>query len=201
MTQLNQKQAYVLKINLVGIKPTIWRRFCVPGEITLDRLHDVIQIVMGWSETHLHRFEISGRRFTEQPEDVDQDGQDEAAVVLHDVVPRAGARFLYGYDFGDNWRHEILVEAIDEVPEAHRACIRCLEGKRACPPEDVGGTGGFDEFLEAIKDRKHPEHQSHMDWCGGFDPNAFDCDAVNFELARCARWSRPRSVETQLFAG
>ena len=194
------KTAYVIKITLLGSKPPIWRRFCVRGDITLDRLHDVIQIVMGWEESHLHRFEINGRRFSEKPEE-EADGAEEGGFVLSELLRKARTKFLYEYDFGDGWGHELLVESINEVPEGHRACIGCIEGKRACPPEDVGGIDGYAEYLAALKDPKHPEHKSYQDWRGSFDPLEFDIDVVNFELAKYCRWSRPRSVSQELFAG
>jgi len=155
--------AYVFKITLLDSKPAIWRRFCVPGDITLDRLHDVVQIVMGWEESHLHCFEIDGRQFSESDEDMDAEWLEEAGFILRDLVPRAGIKFIYEYDFGDAWRHELLVERIDEVPEGHRVCIVCMDGKRACPPEDVGGIGGYEEYLAALKNPKHSEHESYRE--------------------------------------
>ncbi len=195
----SKQTAYVTKISLAGAKPAIWRRFCVPGEISLDRLHDVIQIVMGWHECHMHRFEIDGKRYTEAPEDMELEGTEESEFRLCDLVLRVKTKFVYEYDFGDGWTHELAVEQIDEVPKGHRACIGCMDGKRACPPEDVGGVDGYAEFLTALKNPKHPEHEHYLDWCGGeFDPNAFDPDAVNLELARYSRWSRPRRLSQEL---
>lgn len=193
------KTAYTLKITLLGSKPSIWRRFCVPGEITLDRLHDIIQIVMSWEESHLHRFTINDRRFSEKPED-EADGEEDADFALSDLVPKVKTKFLYEYDFGDGWEHALLVESINEVPEGHRACVCCMDGKRACPPEDVGGIDGYAEYLLALKDPKHPEHEPYLEWRGPFDPTEFDIDAVNFELAKYCRWSRPRSISQELFA-
>ncbi len=194
--------AYVIKISLLDTKPSIWRRFCVPGGITLDRLHDVIQIVMGWQECHLHCFEIDGQRYTESPEDPEVDGQEEAGFKLSDLVSRAKAKFAYKYDFGDGWRHELAVESIGQVPKGHRACIGCMDGKRSCPPEDVGGIDGYAEFLAALCDPNHSEHDSYKEWCGaGFDPKAFDSELTNVELGKYARWSRPRQVDQQLAGG
>ena len=193
--------AYWLKITLTGSKPAVWRRFVVPGEISLDRLHDVIQIVMGWEDSHLHSFQGCNQRYTEAPEDIDTEGQEEEEHRLCDVVPRVKSKFEYEYDFGDGWRHTLVVEGIKPVPPKHCACIMCLEGKRSCPPEDVGGLNGYEEFLGALKDPAHPEHASYKEWCGGsFDANAFDAEAVNLELLRYVRWSRPRRLEQELFA-
>jgi len=191
--------AYVIKIMLSRSKPSIWRRFCVPGEISLDRLHDVIQIVMGWQEKHLHCFEVAGQRYTEAPENAATDGQEEGNFKLCDLIPRANGKLSYEYDFGDGWYHTLVVEGIAPVPKGHYACIACMDGKRSCPPEDVGGIDGYHEFLVALADRDHPEHESYQEWSGGkFDPKAFDLDAVNLELAKYARWSRPRPVAQEL---
>ena len=196
------ESAYVMKVSLIDSKPAIWRRFCVPGQTTLDRLHDIIQIVMGWQECHLHSFTIAGQRYTEAPGDHDDDAQEESGFTLAELVPQANAKFTYQYDYGDDWQHELRVESISEVPEGHKACIGCMDGKRNCPPEDVGGIDGFNEFLAAIRDSKHPEHASYLDWCGGsYDPRALDLDLINGELAKYARWSRPRAVSQELLAG
>lgn len=187
--------AYIIKITLLGSKPPIWRCFCVPGQTTLDRLHDVIQIVMGWQESHLHCFEIDGQRYSEAPEDMDTDGQEEGNFRLCDLVPRAKTKFSYEYDFGDGWQHTLIVDSIETVPPGHRVRVTCLAGEGSCPPEDVGGPDGYKEFLAALDNPKHPEHESYREWCGGgFDRTAYDLDAVNFELAKYTRWSRPRHL-------
>jgi len=124
----SQQKAYVIKITLVGSKPSIWRRFCVPGEISLDRLHDIIQIVMGWQETHLHRFEIEGRRYAEELEDAGVDGHLEAEIQLCDLIVAEKAKLIYEYDFGDGWCHELQVERIDEIPKGHCLRVTGLDG-------------------------------------------------------------------------
>jgi hypothetical protein len=185
--------AYQLKITLAGSKPPIWRRFIVPGDISLDRLHDVIQIVMGWHDGHLHQFEIGDQIFTDQPEQQDLDGYEERDYRLCDLVTREKVKFWYEYDFGDGWRHHLVVEKIEPLPASQRALPCCLKGRRHCPPEDVGGIWGYEEFLEAVADPKHPEHDRYCEWAGeAFDPEAFDVDGVNLELAKHARWSRER---------
>lgn len=169
----SEQTAYVIKVTLNGSKPPIWRRFCVPGEISLDRLHDVIQIVMGWQEKHLHFFEIAGRRYTEAPENAATDGQEEGNFKLCDLIPRANGKLSYEYDFGDGWYHALAVEVIAPVPKGHHACIACMDGKRSCPPEDVGGVDEYQEFLAALKDREHPEHRSYREWSGQLRPEGF----------------------------
>jgi len=188
-----QPLAYQLKVTLTGSKPPIWRRFSVPGEITLDRLHDVLQIVIGWEDKHLHRFEIDGKAYSEKPEE-EFEGQEEGGCRLGALINKR-MTFSYIYDYGDDWHHTVVVEKISPVPEKHMAVVVCLSGKNHCPPEDVGGLEGYEEFLEALDDPEHEMHEQYRDWLGAaFDPKAFDVDAVNLELARYARWSRPRKI-------
>lgn len=188
-----QSHCFKLRVVLDDVKPQVWRRLVVPASITLDRLHDCLQVVMGWTDSHLHSFTIVGQEFTENPEEPEQ-GVEEQDVVLGMLVRKPRSKFTYLYDFGDGWAHTITVESVDKIPDRHAVRITCLAGKRRCPPEDVGGPWGYPEFLEAIADPKHEEHQSHLDWCGGsFDPTEFDADAVNFDLAKVDRWSRRRA--------
>ena len=194
--------AYSLKITMDGIKPRIWRTFCVPGEITLDRLHDVIQIVMGWRDCHLHCFHIAGQRYTEKPEDQAIDGLEESGFRLCDLIPRAKTKFEYEYDFGDDWRHTLVVDDIQRVPDKHHACVACFDGKRSCPPEDVGGVSRYEEFLAAIRNPKHEEHDRYLEWVGGtFDPEHFDIRAISLELLKYTRWARPRVHQQDLLVG
>lgn len=110
--------------------------------------------------------------------------QNERRVTVAQLVPEAGSSFVYEYDFGDSWEHEILVEQILE-PEEHVHYPLCIGGARACPPEDVGGVPGYAEFLEAIRDPEHEEHDNMLIWAGGdFDPEGFDRNRVNAALRR-----------------
>ena len=139
---------------------------------------------MGWEDCHLHSFEIAGQTY-EMPDEDDDDDEavDEGSVILVDLV-ETGARFSYEYDFGDSWNHQIVVEAVESAPQALKFAV-CLEGQRACPPEDCGGVSGFAEFLEAIGDPDHDEHQDYLSWVGGsFDWERFDLAAVNATLQR-----------------
>ncbi|MFY9561427.1 MAG: plasmid pRiA4b ORF-3 family protein [Terriglobales bacterium] len=178
-------QIYQLKVTLRGAHKPIWRQFQVRGDITLGKLHRILQAVMGWTDAHLHQFLIRGKQY----------GTPEGAVGLHktmdehkhrlrDVVPVQASPFTYEYDFGDGWKHELLVENILAPQEGVRYPV-CLMGTRACPPEDVGGITGYENFLEAINNPRHPEHQEYMEWIGdSFDPEAFDADEVNRKLHR-----------------
>ena len=194
-----EKRAYELRIQLDDIKPVIWRSVVVPSGITLDRLHDVIQIAMGWLDYHLHLFKIDGRRFSEAPTEdgfgFDDDDDDEALVRLNEVLKNEKAKFSYVYDFGDDWRHTVTLTRIIDIPDGHVMKLQCLDGKRARPPEDVGGLPGFERFREAINDKNHPEHEHYRCWYGGrFYPNRFRIDEVNEELTKYHRWSRNRPV-------
>jgi len=183
---------YLLKIQLLDIEPAIWRRFVVPASITMDRLHDVIQIVMGWTDSHLHEFTIGNKRYTEYPESK-EDGLVCGRYRLGNLIKQKGRTFRYLYDFGDSWEHELVLEENRYFNPELRAELACLEGERACPPEDVGGILGYFEFCNALKDPSHEEHQSSMEWSGGdYDSERFDSESINWELMKYFRWSRDR---------
>ena len=168
------KSVYRLKISLCDAKPAIWRRIEVPDNTRLDHLHLMIQAAMGWSNGHLHMFEIDGQHLGMRLDDFGNDIDDEKKHQLGDLVCREKVRFRYIYDFGDNWEHDVVVEKITP-PEPGAKYPRCTAGARACPPEDVGSTWGYAEFLKAIKDPEHDERDSMLEWIGGqFDPEAFD---------------------------
>jgi len=183
---------YLLKIRLLDIEPAIWRRFVVPASITLDRLHDVIQVVMGWTDSHLHGFRIGKKHYTEDPIYKD-DGHECGKYRLVDLIKQKGRTFLYDYDFGDNWEHELVIEESRFIPHERDMALVCLEGERACPPEDVGGVPGYYEFCNALKDPEHEEHETMKAWSGGnYDSESFDIDSVNWQLMTYLRWSRDR---------
>lgn len=167
----------------------------MPAHISLDRLHDVIQIVMGWDEKHLHRFHIQRKSYIEEPE-YGSDDLCEDEFVLNKLIKRKGQSIEYVYDYGDNWFHIVLVEDTRWELPPHSLPILCVAGSRACPPEDVGGEPGYMEFLAALADPKHEEHENYKEWVGGsFDPETFDINSVNAELAKYWRWSRDREYE------
>ena len=190
--QLIESRCFKLRVALDDVQPKIWRQFVVPASITLDRLHDVLQAVMGWTDSHLHSFTIAGREFTENPEEAEQ-GIEETGVILGALIRKPRSKFIYLYDFGDGWMHTITIQSVEQIPDGHTLDVTCLAGQGRCPPEDVGGPWGYQEFLQAIADPKHEEHQSYLEWCGGsFNAREFDIKEVNLELAKLGRWSRPR---------
>ncbi len=174
---------YELKIEIADVQPPIWRRVQVQ-DCNLTKLHEVIQCAMGWSGDHMWTFEIDDEQFGEDPSnDSDMDMMNPDSIRLSQLVDKGATRFLYIYDFGDNWEHVVTVEkTLDPDPTAKYPY--CTAGKRACPPEDCGGPWDYDEFLAAIGDPEHKEHDNVMEWFGGeFDPEEFDLNEVNHELA------------------
>ncbi len=170
---------YQLKVTLKYCKPPIWRRIQVRGNTTLYTLHQIIQITMGWTDSHLHQFIAGGVYYGESHPDLGLDVANEREVRLNQIVTKVKDRFVYEYDFGDGWEHEVVVEALME-PAPGVSYPRCITGKRHCPPEDVGGAWGYAHFLEAIQNEDHPEHEHYMEWSGGpFDPEEFDCQGIN----------------------
>jgi hypothetical protein len=178
-----------LKIALRDSKPPIWRRVEVPETITLPKLHQVIQIVMGWQDYHLHQFIVGGlggiSYGVPDPDDF-YEVRDERRARLNQLLRAPKEKLVYEYDFGDSWEHVVLLEALLEL-EPGAVYPRCITGKRACPMEDCGGIWGYASFLEAIQDLQHPEHETMLEWVGGeFDPEAFDLQQVNDALRAVA---------------
>jgi hypothetical protein len=178
-------KTYQLKIELEGISPPIWRRLSVPSNTSLGRLHTIIQAAMGWDNDHLHQF-IVGKQVYSDPAFKMNDFRgappvlNEKKALLADIAPRAGKVLVYVYDFGDSWGHRIKVEKILKQGPSNRSVVECIDGARACPPEDCGGSWGYEDLLQALKDPKHKGNESAMEWLGeGFDPEAFDLEKTN----------------------
>jgi len=181
-----KSKIYEIKIELREVGPAVLRRVQVPGGMSLAGLHQVVQVAMGWTDSHLHEFEVNGVRYGLPDPDCDVDEvRDEARAKLCRLLGQ-GDRMDYAYDFGDGWTHRLTVEKI-LAPQPGVSYPRCVSGRRACPPEDVGGPWGYDEFLVAMADPAHPEHEHYRQWLGGpFDPAGFDLDAVSQALAELA---------------
>jgi hypothetical protein len=175
------EKVYQIKVTLNDTHPPIWRRILVPWEMTLFKLHYVLQATMGWEDYHLHQFIIDQEYYGDPADDEygDLKIRDEKNYPLNQIVTGEGFKCTYEYDFGDSWMHTLFVEKI-LPPEEGVYYPVCIAGKRACPPEDVGGTWGYEEFLEAIRDPEHEEHDEYLMWVGGeFDPQAFNLEEVN----------------------
>jgi len=202
-------QIHELKITLHESKPPIWRQFAVPSDILLSDLHKVIQVVMGWTNSHLHQFTIpnaqpkptkeeltsldwQGRleRLTMQrdrclsdPRMEIEDAEDESKVKLCEIAATVKSKFIYEYDFGDGWDHVIQVVKIGPPAEGVTYPV-CISGKHACPLEDCGGMWGYYEKLEVLKNPKHEDYEDIAEWVGEyFDPERFDVEEINAQLA------------------
>ncbi|OGV72736.1 MAG: hypothetical protein A3K19_02865 [Lentisphaerae bacterium RIFOXYB12_FULL_65_16] len=192
---------YQLEVTLRGSEPRIWRRLQVPGSGSLGWLHAVIQVAMGWSNSHLHQFMVEEQAYSDPAFELNEfegDPQvlDENKALLMDIASRENGTFAYQYDFGDSWDHLVKVERILGPGSAADAVPQCLAGARACPPEDCGGVWGYTDLVKIIGNPKHKEHKSMMEWLGRrLDPDAFDRDTVNACL-RKLKW--PHTTTSQL---
>lgn len=178
----NADVIYQLKVTLLGIRPPIWRRIQVRGDVTLYKLNRTIQVAMGWLGGHLFEFQVGDLAFGEpDPEWDRQEVRSARRTRLHEVAAALGVkgRFKYLYDFGDYWKHDAVIEKVLPA-EPHVRYPICMAGRRACPPEDCGGTWGYADLLEALRDPNHAEHEHQTEWVGGsFDPEAFDLEETN----------------------
>jgi hypothetical protein len=174
---------YQLHIELLDLEPAIWRRILVPASIKLPKLHVALLWTMGWAGGHLHEFVIGHDHYGIPDPHYDTPPllQPEDRFTLGAAL---GARkaFTYLYDYGDGWEHRVTVEK-SLPPDSGLKSPQCLAGAYACPPEDVGGPPGYLEFLQAINDPAHEEHEAMLEWCGGsFDPTAFRPEDINAAL-------------------
>ena len=173
------RSAYQLKVTLLHTKPPVWRRVLVDGSATLDQVHEVIQAAFGWWNYHLHEFEVGRARYgvPDPDEDFGPPARDERRTRL-DKVAKVGSSFRYTYDFGDYWEHQIKVEKVLEE-SGDTLVPACIDGRRACPPEDCGGPWGYIDLLAILADPTHPDHAERVAWiegmrAGPFQPDAFD---------------------------
>lgn len=184
-TVWEEPNAVQIKVTLDDIEPPIWRRLDVPLTTTLSELHHILQAAMGWTDSHLHQFEIGGLRYGDvevlNQDRFEGDAQafEASEVRLRDFQFRYddGLSFVYVYDFGDDWRHTVQIEKLLAMKPAPKTAT-CIEGARSCPPEDVGGPPGYFEFLRVLlsPEPDEIEEQRHLKrWSGGnFDPERFD---------------------------
>lgn len=178
------RSVYELEIGLRDVSPRIYRRFCVRSDSHLPAFHVIIQIVMGWQNCHLHEFQAGNSRYGVPDEDFpDMSIKDEQKVRISRLLKKPGDSIKYVYDYGDDWFHDIeLVSISDWIPDISITPV-CLDGKRACPPEDVGGPPGFAGFLEAISNPSYEDRTRFKEWIGGdYDPGVFDINVANVLL-------------------
>jgi hypothetical protein len=181
-----------LRIKLDDVEPAVVRRLEVPLTIRLDRLHLVLQAAMGWTNSHLYEIRARDVGWGMPDPDFGDGPLDAAKARLVDVLEDVGGRSLkYLYDFGDGWEHSIRIERIaDALPGI--VYPRLIEATGRCPPEDVGGPWGYREFLDAIADPGHEEHDERLQWIGSnFDPADTHPEALAQAVHTLAkRWAR-----------
>jgi Plasmid pRiA4b ORF-3-like protein len=185
-----------LRIKLDGVEPAVLRRVEVPLAIRLDRLHQVLQAALGWTDSHLYEFRARDIGWGVPDPDFGDGRLDARKARLVDVLEDVGVKSLkYLYDFGDGWEHTIRIERIGDAVQGV-AYPRLVEATGHCPPEDVGGPWGYRDFLEAMADPDHEQHVEMVTWVGGkFNPGAVDVDRHARALAALAkRWSRPTTI-------
>ena len=181
-----REKVYQIKVTLRDSRPAIWRRFEILGSVTLDQLHRTLQIVMGWTDSHLHHFVVGETCYGQSGPEEECD-KDERGMRLEKALRKPKDKIRYEYDFGDSWLHHLVLERIRER-DPREPYPWILDAQGACPPEDVGGISGYYEFLQAISNPRHRKHKSMKEWWGGpFNPGAFDIDAGNKALHRGRR--------------
>ena len=192
-----EPDAFVVRadIHIAGIRPPVTRTLELPKELNLAQLHEVLQATFGWTDSHLHQFDIGG--LTYGAPEFDKNGWsdrrifDASSVRLADfAIPyEAPLVIFYEYDFGDSWMH--VIEMTAKPREAQAKYPRCVAGSRAGPPEDVGGISGYADFLEAWRNPLHEDHHDMRKWVGRkFDPERFDLEHTNKAIARAVRRSK-----------
>lgn len=199
--------AYRIRIAIRGIEPPIWRRLRIPGSITFAELHRIIQVAFGWLDYHLYHFRFGNIVVVEPTPDfstAELYGEDAQALdpgeTLVSQLFDEHDRCVYKYDFGDSWVHEIVVEKRLKDTKRNQVPV-CLGGARHRPPEDVGGVGGYEEFLETIRDENNPERENMLSWAQKdtrgrlFDPEYFYIDEVNRRLAHVLEDHRASATE------
>ena len=188
-----------LRIKLDDVEPVVLRRLQVPVMIRLDRLHLVLQAALGWTNSHLYEIRARDVGWGEPDPDFGDGPLDASKARLIDVLEDLGAKSLkYLYDFGDGWEHSVRIERItDPVPGMKYPCL--IDAVGCCPPEDVGAPLGYREFLNAIADPEHEEHDEMLEWIGGsFDPAAVDLQGLTKAVEILAKkWARKPSAPRQ----
>lgn len=179
----------LIRVQLDAVEPVIWRRFAAPLTTSLWSLHDLIQAAMGWQDYHLWEFEVGSHRYGDPDPEYETNPPTQFATVitLAALVARGYLTFSYIYDFGDDWRHTVQIESVERA-QVHTPYPHFVEGKGRCPPEDVGGTPGFESFLKAVSKPRHPERSSMLDWYGGpFDPKDINHLMIEYRFMQIAK--------------
>ena len=177
------QSVFQLRIQLEDVRPIVWRRLLVPGAVHLPKFADMLCAAMGWQNYHLHAFRVGDALYGMHADEYPENEIDEKGLSVLQVF-RDERRFFFDYDFGDGWEHEVVVEDLSWSHFGLKFAV-CIDGQNACPPEDVGGIPGYEEFLEAISNPDHEEFDHYVAWAGGyFDPAVFDLAAANAALQK-----------------
>jgi len=182
---------YQFKIQLKDVyNPTVWRRVQMPSDFTFVEFHEVIQVAFGWENSHMFFFSPKGYRSNpiiemdtevdESFEVISEDSLDAETTLLSEIFVSLKQKFTYIYDYGDDWNHQITLEKILMNNETEKPVL--LDGEGACPPEDCGGSWGYDSLKKKLADKKHPDHKDMKEWMGlrprqNWDAAAFDLEA------------------------
>jgi hypothetical protein len=185
---------YQLKITLRDSKPPIWRRVEVSANTSFYLLHCIMQGAMGWMNGHLHQFVKDEEHYGLPSKEDFFEVHDERKFKLSDLLLGEKDWIQYEYDFGDGWEHRVELEKVLSAEKGVKY-PRIVKGKNACPPEDCGGIWGYMDLVETLKNRKHPDHASMLEWLGlessdDFDPTAFDLAARQKELESMYAWGK-----------
>ena len=204
---------FLLRVCLLDIQPEISRRFLIASRVTLGQLHSVLQGVMGWMDMHLHAFQVGGIGYSDPRFDLDQH-LDEFDITCEEAFPQVESAIRYDYDFGDCWRHEVVLEHSWPTLLSDRRAV-CFEGEGACPPEDCGGASGYGRLLDVLADPEDPDKGEREEWLhhcryryaeydprfeGPFEPDVFDPRLANFMLRKLGgdvRWGYPWQGEAE----
>jgi Plasmid pRiA4b ORF-3-like protein len=180
---ISGNEIYQIKVTLLRTVPPIWRRLLVPSNLTMSGLHYLLQLAMGWKDCHSHNFQLGGRSYGAiHLVQVGPDNLNESKVRLNQVLPRIRAKVVYTYDFGDCWRHAVVLERCLQA-DPNMSYPACTGGAGACPPEDCGGVVGFYSLLRTLRNPQHEGHKQLLEWLGRkYDPKVFSIEDVNRAL-------------------
>ncbi len=182
-----------MRIDIADSRPPIWRRLDIDSDLTLHQVHAALQAAFGWLDGHLHQFvavgpgrqreHFMGLHASDDESKRDTDGTDESSVRICQLLTVPGESIFYDYDFGDGWRHRIVLEE-SLARAADAAPVVCVAGRRRGPLEDSGGMGGYQRICGILADSNHPEHAETCAWVGvdagdEFDPAEFSVEEVN----------------------
>lgn len=176
-----------IRIELIGIQPAIWREIEVPSNISADELAYVLELVMGWSGSHLPAFMVGKQEYMLSEDCID--GIEDFALPYDDMTAsdlfESGKPVKFLYDFGDGWEHKLsIIGAPEDYAKGEHKLPRYLRGERACPPEDVGGVPGYMEMLEVIKKPNSKAAKEYFEWIGyRYDPERLNEREIRSDLA------------------